>query len=64
MEPGAAVEDSNGSNHRLTAATATTHNFRTIRTTLGYVRPEQRTVVQRRRPTENVAYVLRAQAPR
>ncbi len=35
---------------------ATAHNARTIRANSGYVRPEKRTVVRRRRPTENLAY--------
>jgi len=42
---------------------ATAHNARTIRANLGYVRPEKRKVVRRRRPTKNLAYALAARAP-
>jgi hypothetical protein len=34
-----------------------------IRSNLGYVRPEKRTVVQRRRSTENLAYALLTRVP-
>jgi len=34
-----------------------------IRVDLGYVRPEKRKVVRRRRLTENLAYALLARAP-
>jgi len=42
---------------------ATAHNTRTISANWGYVRPEKRKVVRRRRSTENLAYALRARAP-
>jgi hypothetical protein len=41
----------------------TAHNARTIRANWGYVRPEKRKVVRRRRPTENLACALPARAP-
>jgi hypothetical protein len=59
--------DSNGDSNRTTNGKrqrpATAHYARTIRANLGYVRPEKRTVVRRRRPTENLAYALRTRAP-
>ena len=42
---------------------ATAHNTCTIRANWGYVRPEKRKVVRRRRPAENLAYALLARAP-
>jgi hypothetical protein len=37
---------------------ATAQDARTIRANWGYARPEKRTVVRRRRSTENLAYAL------
>jgi hypothetical protein len=37
---GLSLADSNSSDQRLTAATGDSHNSRTIRSNLGYVRPE------------------------